>query len=169
MLNCPNQNKPFEKNGFTVIEIIIVLMFFSLLTGLITLNLLNVKHRSTVNSQVMTLISDLKTQQLKAMVGDSEGRTSNDNYGIFFETNKYTLFHGTTYLATESSNFTVDLGDNMSVSNITLPGSKIVFSKLSGELTGFVSGANTFTIKNVLSGDQKIFTLNRFGVITTIN
>ncbi len=154
--------------GYTLTEIIIVMSILILLTGLTTISLLNAKHKSSLSASVDTFIADLKQQQLKAMLGDTEGRISSGNYGIFFAGGTYTLFHGD-YSSTDSANFDLSLGDNIEFSNITFPGSQIVFLQGSGEIDAYVSGLNTITIKDIIDNNQKTLTINEYGVVEQIN
>lgn len=151
------------------IELVVVMAIFSTLSGLITVNLLSVKHKTSLNTVVTTLASDFRNQQMKVLIGNTEGRMVNDNYGIYFETNRYILFHGSSFNPSESTNFAITLEDNITFINISFPASTLVFSKGSGEITGFMDGSNTITIKNILSNEERIVSLNRYGVVTLIN
>jgi len=153
--------------GYTLTEIIIVMSILILLTGLTTISLLNAKHKSSLSASVDTFIADLKQQQLKAMLGDTEGRISSGNYGIFFAGGTYTLFHGV-YSPTESTNFDLSLSDNIEFSNITFPGSQIIFLQGSGEIDNYTDGQNTITIKDIIDNNQKTLTINEHGVVTQI-
>lgn len=149
--------------GFTFPELIIILSILAVVFGFITINLVNSQHRSSLTGTVDTLISDMKSQQLKAMVGATEGRTSADSYGIYFQTNNYTLFHGTTYSSSDPANFVITLDPLVQFASFP---ATVVFSQRSGE-TGMV---NTITIQDIgNSTNQKTIMVNRYGVITQVN
>ncbi|MBA3723842.1 MAG: type II secretion system protein [Candidatus Levybacteria bacterium] len=156
-----------SQKGFTLIELIIVMGIFATLTGLSTISLMNVQHKSSLTATVNTLTADLRSQQLKAMVGDTEGRAAVDTYGINLATNTYTLFHGT-FSSMESTNFAVNVPSTIQVTT-TLPNSQIIFLKGSGEVSGFVNGSNTITLRDTVNGSQSTITVNRLGVITGVN
>ena len=157
-----------DQKGFSLIESLLVMACLAILLGLATLNLSNIKHRVSVTEMVDTFLADLKGQQLKAMVGDTEGRTTTDNYGIHFESTTYTLFHGTTYSATDAANFKTDLTDTNQITT-TFPSSQILFLKGSGEVSGYVSSSATITLRDTTNNYQKVITVNRYGVVTGIN
>jgi prepilin-type N-terminal cleavage/methylation domain-containing protein len=71
-----------KRTGFTIIELMIAMGIFVIITSLVTINLLNAQHIASIDSTVTTLIADLKQQQVKAMTGDTEGRGITDQYGI---------------------------------------------------------------------------------------
>lgn len=155
------------QNGFSLVELAVVMFIFSFLFIFITVALLNIKQRGSLTTSIDTLITDLKSQQLKAMVGDTEGRATPDTYGIYFGANQYTLFHGA-YSPSTPSNFTVSLGDNIQFGAISFPASSVSFAQDSGEVVGTES-LNTITLENSQTNEQKTITINKYGVITAVN
>lgn len=162
-------NSPLQPNsGFTFVEVVVMMGVALILFGLTTTSLLNTQHQVSLDLTVDEFIADLKEQQIKAMIGDTEGRTATDTHGVYFTTNSYTVFHGT-YSSGESSNFTVTLPESLRFSIINLPGSQIVFEQGSGEIAGFVNGQNTVTLLDAAGGMNKTVTVNKYGVITGVN
>ena len=156
------------RRGFTLIEVIVVVAIFLTLITLTITNPLNLRESTSINAFVYTLITDIKNQQIKSMVGDTEGRGIPDTYSIYIEPTKYTLFHGQNYSESDSSNFAVTV-DNQYQFLTTFPSNKIVFASGSGEIVGFAQNQNTITIKDARTGQQKVITINKFGVATGIN
>lgn len=154
--------------GLTLIELLLVMAIFSSLVGISTISLLNVKHKTTLSSVVNTFLTDLKEQQLKAMVGDTEGRSGIDSYGISFGSNTYTLFHGSGPQG-DSTDFILTLSDAIQFTNIKFPSSKLIFLKGSGEVSGFASGSNSVTFIDTTDNNTQTVTINRYGVVTGIN
>lgn len=153
-----------NQKGFTIPELLIVMGILAILFGFTTPNLLHFRQRAVINTTVDTLITDLKNQQTKAMVGDTEGSGIISDYGVYFETNKYTLFRGSSYDPLASSNFSIDLDPSQTFSS-NVPDSSIIFSKGSGE-TDLVSGSDTVTLTDSTNGDQKTIQINLYGAIT---
>ncbi len=156
------------QKGFTIVEALLVMSIFIILAGFSTINLLKAKHSSSLSTSVDTFIADLKQQQLKAMVGDTEGRAESGNYGIFFGINTYTLFHDS-YSSTDPANFDIPLGDSIQFSNVTFPLSQIVFLQGSGDIDNYESTMSAITIKDILDNNQKTIEINRYGVVEQIN
>jgi len=154
------------KKGFTLIEIILVVAIFSLLIGFVTINLLRPQNKASVDTLSTQLIADIKQQQLKALVGDSEGESSAQQFGVYFESNGYTLFRGSSYSSEESTNFKVELSE-VSLTNINFGSAQLVFDKVSGEVANYSSGSDSVTISHVSAGFSETITVNRYGVVST--
>src|SRR4030042_4330905 len=152
--------------GFTLIELMVVMAIFALITGFGALNLVNLQTKSSLASDFNTLVADIKEQQIKTMVGDMGGTASQIEFGIYFEPNRYTLFRGASYSSSEPSNFIVDLSDNTTLTtSFPLPEPQLVFSVNNGEVLNFSAESNQIKLQETISGDSKIITINRYGAI----
>jgi prepilin-type N-terminal cleavage/methylation domain-containing protein len=160
----------FKSNkGFTLIELLAVMSIASILIGIVGFNFIRLQNTSSRRSSVNTLISDLKLQQVKAMSGSTEGRAVSDSYGIYFLADQYVLFHGSVYDEDDTANFPIVLPENIEIASTTLPDNTIVFANLSGEMNGFTDGNNTITVRELNSNTEQTVTINRYGVITSVN
>ncbi len=156
------------RQGFTLTELIIVISVLLLLLFLITVNLLRPQHQASPLAAVATLMADLRQQQLKAQLGDTEGSGTPASYGVFVNTNSYILFRGSTYGAGNPSNFSVSLESPMQITS-TFPSSQIVFQAGSGEVAGFVSGSNTVTVSNPNGSTITRLTIDRYGTVASVD
>lgn len=147
--------------GITYVELIVVTALILTLTTLATINLLGAKHKASMESTITPLIADLKQQQLKSMIGDTEGQTNSASYGIYFSSSSYTLFRDT-YSPANPENLEIKLGDNIDVVN---PNYSISFSEGNGE----IGNATSVILQNTLTGEQKTINLNKYGAITSVN
>ncbi|MBI2613774.1 MAG: type II secretion system protein [Candidatus Levybacteria bacterium] len=150
----------FQK-GFSLIEMIIVMSIIMTLLGFITINLIRSQQTASLTSTQDVLISDLRQQQLKSMIGDTEGRESYDSYGIHFDSNRYITFHGTTYSPEDSGNSIINLDNNMQLNN---SGFDVIFSKLSGT----ISGVLTIELQDNPSSKLQRIYLNIYGTVTQV-
>lgn len=155
--------------GFSFIELIVVIGILATLMSIAVINLNGIQRRADIDSTLLTIITDLKQQQQKAMSGDTEGRTTHDMYGLYFQNNSYTLFHGPTYNVGDTANFVLPLDTSLQFTNVTFPQSRIIFASGSGEIVGYSAGSNTFSLKSIITNEQKTVTLNQYGVITAVN
>ncbi|MCR4324321.1 MAG: prepilin-type N-terminal cleavage/methylation domain-containing protein [Candidatus Curtissbacteria bacterium] len=158
-------SKKKRKFGFTLVEVIIVGGLFALVASFSAINILRSQTHSTLVSQVTIFVSDSRSQQVRAMAGDSQGQSTSGDWGIHLENNRYVLFRGSTYSAGDGGNFIVNLGSTMAIS-WTLPTADIVFVKRSGEVVSYTEGANTVTFTNSASGEHAQLTINRYGSIS---
>ncbi len=156
-------NLKFQK-GFTAIEVILVIGMLFILLGLISVNLFKFQNKSQLSAIVGSFLADYKEQQVKAMSGDSESTGIVAKYGIHFEASSYTEFRN----AYGTSNFTVSLPTGTQFST-TFPSSQVVLQAGSGEVENFTSGQNTITITDTADGASKTITINRYGVVTSVN
>ena len=152
--------KSIQQKGFTIVELLLTMGIFAILTSLATINLVSAQHTASIDTTTTTLVADLKQQQTKAMTGDTEGRSAPSPYGVHFDTTKYVLFHGT-YNAADTSNFTINLEGSL---RFTTTGD-ILFSQVSGERTGL----NPIVLQDSMTTRHKSITTNTYGVITTVN
>lgn len=153
--------------GFTYIELSVVMGIIAVLFGLVTINLSKAQRSTSLNSAVESLTADIKSQQLKAMGGATEGRATSDTYGIYFQSGSYTLFHGTTYYPGDTTNFVVNADSGISYST-TVPNNLLIFSKVSGEMMGWSNIQDTITVIDTVTNTSKKITINQLGVITSV-
>ena len=152
--------------GFTLIELILIMGLLATLVTLASVNLLSSQHQTSLNSTLTTLITDIKSQQLKAMSGDTEGRGITDNYGVYFAATEYVLFHGSVYISGDPTNSVIPLDNSLQFSS-TLPASSLIFAKGSGDIIGFTIGSDSVTLAS--PSNSKTIHLNKYGVVTSQN
>lgn len=152
------------KRGFTLTELMVVLGIMAALLSLVTINLLKPQVTTSTTGAVNSLVADLRQQQIKAMMGEGAPGVASAS-GVFFDSTSYTLFSGDSYSPNDVNNYRVDLATNMEFSDVTLPGSSVIFALLSGEIVGFTQGATSVKIGHDASADKKTVELNKYGVV----
>lgn len=152
--------------GFTIPELLITLTLISALLALATITLTTSSQNASVDSALTTIIADIKNQQLNAMTGFTQSEASASEFGIYFENNQYTLFKGNAYTPGNTTNAVVPIHDSIELSTIDLPAYSIIFGKLSGEITGFDTNANTITFHSIPDNKTVILKINRYGAVT---
>lgn len=156
---------PTAKNqrGFTLVELLIVLVILSVLLALTTVNLARPQTTSSLDGAVNTLVADIKSQQMLAMSGDQGSTTSQQPQGLYLQPSSYTLFAGSTYSAGDTNNFVINTGQGITLAT-TFPSTGLIFNKGTGDVNGFVNGSNTITLS--FNGTSKVVTVSRFGAVT---
>jgi len=153
--------------GFSLVELLLTMSVIAILIGISTMNFTGIQHKTTLAATVDGLVANLSQQQIKAMVGDTEGRQVLDNYGVYFGATSYTLFNDI-YYSTGSANFSENLPASQQVTS-TFSNSQIIFQKGSGEILNYDPLQSSISVQDLTSGEQKIIQFNRYGVITSIN
>jgi len=149
------------QRGFTLVELIVTVSILVILLGFITIGLDRSQQGASLASAQEELVTDLTQQQLKAMIGDTEGRSSSNSYGIHFDSNQYVIFHGATYSSSDSSNTIITLDNNLQFNN---PNFDVIFSKLSG-----TTSARIIYMQEKNSSKLKQIHLNIFGVVNQVD
>src|SRR5579859_6014837 len=156
-----------HQEGFTIIELMVVIGIISALFGLATINLVRTQHTASVSAALDQLISDMRVQQTRAMSGTTDVAGNPNSYGIYFPpsaTGSYVLFRGTTYSSSDNpSNLTVSPTAIKFSTN--LPSNTLLFTQRSGEFSGYVTGPYTITVTNAYGTESKTITVDRYGVV----
>lgn len=153
-----------KQQGFTLVETVIVMGIISILFGFVTINMWGTQQKASLNSLIAILVSDISSQQIKAMSGTTEGSALN-KYGVYFEERKYTLFRGDIFLPSDSFNFVVNLDSTIRFSDIKLPNSTIVFLQGNGEVSGYDVNNNRVTVITN-DGKSKTLSINKYGALS---
>jgi prepilin-type N-terminal cleavage/methylation domain-containing protein len=156
-----------KNQGFTLIELIVVMGIVGTLAAFMTTNLMGFQRHTHIATTISTVLADWYAQRSRSMIGDTQGRSSADAYGIYFQTGRYTLFHGASYNPSSPDNVVIPLESPVQVSSTTLPGSTVIFTKGSGEVTGYSGSQNTISFTNSSSNEVVTLTFNQYGTITS--
>jgi prepilin-type N-terminal cleavage/methylation domain-containing protein len=156
-----------NQSGLTLIELVIVIGIAATLFGFVTMNLVGTQRITSVDSASDVLVSDIASQQTKAMMG--AGVSNGTNYGIYFQSDRYVLFQGNVYNSSDTRNYTVVVGPGLTINNIKFPSYTLVFLARSGAVSGFSNGNNTVSIQDIQGTKIKTVSLNRYGVVVVEN
>lgn len=141
-----NSNK---KNGFSLIEVILVVVLLSAAIGFSLLYYESSVVRADINSQATVLVSQLRLAQSNAQSGRTTGFK-----GIHLETNSYVTFTGDNYNPLAVNNLETTMPQTISIQNILLNGggNDIIFTEPSGT-------TNTYGSFDLVS-DSKTISIN---------
>lgn len=157
------------QQGFTFPEVILVGAIIAILalTGIASFSRQTV--RASLDANLLTVVSDIKNQQLKAMTGANNETEDFQPFGVYFEPTRYTLFRGTSYSVGNLTNFVINLDNSVQASTISLPGNQIIFATRSGEVENFDQLQREVTFTNTTNSEQKTLQFNKFGVVVSAN
>jgi prepilin-type N-terminal cleavage/methylation domain-containing protein len=157
-----------SQSGVTLIELLLVMGIISILFTISSILLLNLIPKASQTTHAEVLISELRHQQLKAMVGETQGTGAPQAYGVYIASDRYVLFGGEAYDSNDPTNFVVVLEGQLQLST-NFANQQIVFLAGSGEVKDFDIGNNRLTLSGGPSGQTVIMEVNRYGVVYEIN
>ncbi len=161
-----DSSAPARSNrGFTLIELMLVMGIISVLMVISSLLLLNLIPRASLKSQTEILVSQVRSQQLKAMSGTAYNTEEPSIFGVYIEPQSYTLFRGLVYDPLAEDNYQMTVDEPIQLST-TFPSQQIIFAAGSGEILNFDPANSSITIHNTQNSESTVINFNQYGVIT---
>jgi len=148
-----------NKNGFTLIEILITIAIFAIILGITIVAVRSFSDTVNLDNAGKIIGTNIKLAKMRSV-----GALNDTNYGVRFEGDKITVFAGDTFDVSDPTNKVVNLSDNVKISDISLAGGGIdlVFNRL----TGTTNNAGTIEIELVNnSSEKKQIVINEEGQI----
>lgn len=165
---CTRSKSSHLSRGYTLVELLLVVGIIGILITLITGSLTNYQVQSNVTALTSEVIAEMKEQQTRSMSGDTDGTSDSTTFGVHFDSDKYVLFRGTTYSPVDPANIPVNIPEQMEFSDINFPGGDIIFSRISGEVSGFIPGSDSVTIKHKETDEKNEIRMNKLGVVSEV-
>lgn len=155
------------RRGFTLTELLLVIGLVAIILSFSIVNILPLRDRASINTLTSTVIADIRQQQLKAMIGDTQGNGVRTPHSIYFTGTTYTTYPGVTYSAQNQHNFTVTVDDSVEFVN-TFLNNTLTFASGSGAFTNYDPSNNTLIVRVKQTGQQKVITFNQYGVVISV-
>lgn len=149
------------RRGFTYVELLVVGGIMATMLGLGISSVNRLQTQTTASSYLQQVVADMRSTQLSAMNG-ATGSTPTAA-GVYFETNRYTLFYGTSYNPNSTQNFVINLDSPWQLST-TISNNTLLYEPGSGLITSIVSGQRSINITRTDTGESATIYLNRYGV-----
>ena len=141
-----------NKNGFTLIELILVISLIALLSGLSLSVFSRTQTKNDLNVAISSFASISRNAQIKARLSIQD-----DGWGVKIEQSKITLFKGNNFMSRDQSQDQITkISPNISISGIN----ELSFAKI----TGLPSTSGTLVISELYGQDFNINIANN-GVI----
>lgn len=149
-----------SRAGYSYLQILLVVALLAILAAVASPYYVRWQQQQRVQSTTLLLISDLQNVQTKAMQ-----RYYNDAWGIRINDSAkaYTVFHGSTYNATDNYNYEVAYPSSVSLS-LSSDQEDIVFTPSSGVLASASAVVITVTSTSLPIEAQTI-NINAQGLI----
>jgi prepilin-type N-terminal cleavage/methylation domain-containing protein len=147
------------KEGYTLIEIIVVIAIIGILSGVTYLSYRSTLQRQQLEQEASKVVAVFEEARSLSIAG-KQGSV----YGVHAESSKIVRFQGQSYAIGKASNVDQVLSPYVTISTITLTGgtSDVVFSRMGGTTTA----SGTLTLALVASTTQtKIITIYNTGLV----
>lgn len=123
-----------KQKGFTLLEIMLVIILLSAVLGFSVLYYQNSQVRADVNSQAAVLVSYLRLAQSNASSGQN-----NTFKGVHLNNNSYVMFSTTSYNSSDPNNYPITLPPVISIQSINLSGGgqDVIFTSPEGKTNNY--------------------------------
>jgi len=145
-----------KSNGFTFIEVMIVIGVVALMAGLSIPIYQSFLVSSVLEDTTREVVQTLRSAQSKAMASEQLS-----DFGVHLEANKFVLFRGNIYNPADPENEEVILPTILTM--IPSFGSEVVYTSISGETLDIGS----ISI-NTSQGNTRTITINSLGVVNVL-
>lgn len=152
------------QDGATLVELIVIMAVVGILARVVTLNLFQGQQRASLTVTRDLLVSDIRKQQHRAMVGMTSTPGVYLDYSIRFEAQRYILYPGVVYDSSNAANEVTVLEPVLQFDPIDVSNGTITFSRVSGEVRGYDENSRSITLKNIQTGNQYVISFNMLGV-----
>lgn len=130
-----------QSRGFTMIEMLVVIVILSILTSAVLPSLLNFRRSSLLNTETQEVITLINRARLLSVSSKNDGQ-----FGVHFEPSRLVLFQGATYtegVATnEEHNFDSAISGSTTING---GGTEVLFAKVTGSASQFATTTLLFT------------------------
>ena len=154
MFNISNR----KANGFTLVELLIVLSILALLIGITLTTFISFRKSQSLALDVQTITSVLRQARNQTLSSKNASV-----YGVHFSQGVVTLFTGATYTVGAATNEDFNLSGADTIVTISLAGggSDVVFIRLTGETVQ----NGTIVVSSPSTSQAKTVTIYKTGLI----
>lgn len=152
--------------GFTTVELMMVIVFFAVALGLVTVPLTNLQGKTALADGTLALkdtIRRAETQALSGYLADGWGVHLSDTEACEVPATSYALFKGSVYDSASETTEVFDLPAGAEIADVSVGGGcDIMFSRYHGT----TANAGTISLRNIADGATTTVTINAYGRIT---
>lgn len=153
-----------NQEGTTLVELIVIMAIVGILARVVTFNVFRGQQRASLTVSRDLLVSDIRRQQHRAMVGMTSTPGVYLDYSVRFEAQQYILYPGVVYDSSNVANEVTMLEPVLQFDPINVPNGTITFSRVSGEVRGYDEDNRSITLTNIQTGSQYVISFNSLGV-----
>lgn len=115
--------------GFTLVEIIITVGIFLILTTIVVAAFRNFETKASLDGDTKAIVNVLRLAQNKSLAAEG-----GKNYGVHFDSNAYTLFSDINYSPASPNNIIYNLSAKTEIYDILINGggNEVIFNRVTG-------------------------------------
>ncbi len=132
-----------KRTGYTILELAIIITISTLLATLSYTSFSSFSKNEALDAGTASIVAGLRDARARTLAS-----VDGSQYGIYIESNRYTLFKGSTYSAGSPFNTVTDLNSYI-LASTSLPA--IVFERVTGDTTA----SGTIDVYLITDGSQK--------------
>ena len=156
--------KILQNKGFSLIEILIVIMVLTLISLVVIPGLINFQREQSLKNTTENIIALLNKAK-----SDSFSSLNSNNYGVHFTSTSATYFIGNTFDINDPNNQEIDFEKGVVTLtsggiNLNGGGNDVIFPRLTGDTVGY--GTIVIHLTSV-PARQKIITINKIGSVSS--
>ncbi len=152
MLPAASRNK-----GFTLVELLVVIAITLLLAAATVPIYGSLQVSSQLNENTSQIVQNLRTARERSVA-----RLNNAQHGIYFTTNSYTLYQGSSYASRSS---TYDRGVTLDPAlSFSLPGGALTYDINFSKGLGVPNAIGTISLTHDVTGSRQII-INNLGMV----
>jgi type II secretory pathway pseudopilin PulG len=155
-----------REKGLTLVETLIVVGLLSILFLLGTIAFSSLSRRNRLEVAAQKISSCLEEAKAKALAGYSQGQASSLNFGVYFESDSYTIFSGLVFDALDPLNQEFALTPGLAISEIGFASNSLIFEKITGQVRNFDPSQNYLVVSDQKTSQQEKITINKLGIVT---
>ena len=153
------------KNGFTLIEILVVIVLLAIIVTMTLADFYLLKKRTDLSNDIQEIGATIKLAQSRTRASEN-----NSQHGVYFDSanSKYVLYKGATYAARDVSADRVSfLSSTVNFNAISLGGgSEVTFEKLTGIATQCLSSCTVVLQLTSDASQIKTIYVSSYGIIS---
>lgn len=148
-----------SKDGFTLIEILIVVGVFAILGAIVTYGFYSFFRTSEMKTAVDVVQAELRDARAKTIAAAGDSR-----HGVHFESDRVVVFAGAAYSASDPNNEIEVMPPGITIGTIALNGggAEVIFDRLSGNTAQYGSVTLSHVSHDV---PDKIISISAAGMI----
>lgn len=115
--------------SFGLIELLIVIAILAIISALVGINFHLFQRQVNLDATINQIIATLRSAQSQTLASQNQS-----SYGVYFETNAYTLFKGPDYILAAPDNKVYAIPQDLELSVISIAGGNgVLFQRITGQ------------------------------------